>query len=247
MVPDHAAARAPASGGPSVRRLAGCPVSASSATPLDVRDLGRVAYAEAWALQAQLVDARHAGEVGDTLLLCEHEGVVTTGRGTQPGFLRDERFPVVEVERGGEATWHGPGQLVAYPIVRLARGRRDLHAWLRALEQAVMDALAAHGLVTARRPGATGVWTADGARKLCSLGVAARRWVSWHGLALNVDPDLSAFEAIQPCGFDAAVMTSVAAEQGADAPGFAALRASLTEQLVEQLEPFRETPPGGTP
>jgi lipoyl(octanoyl) transferase len=235
-----------------------------SVTGLAVRDLGRMPYRAAWALQKELVEARLAGDAPDTLLLVEHEPVITVGRGTKGAFLASgvQRAPpepgadasagagaaalfialpggaraeVIEVERGGQATWHGPGQLVAYPIVKLREDRRDLHAWMRALEQAVIDALADIGLGAGRRPGATGVWIA-GERKICSIGVAASRWVTYHGLALNVDPDLAHFTAINPCGFEAAVMTSVARElHGADT---GALRGRIAETLAAGIAEF---------
>ena len=227
---------------------------------LRVEDLGRVPYREAWELQKRRVAERHAGACGDVLLVCEHDPVVTTGRATPgsapregeaaPGAesasgavspVLDDRFEVIAVERGGEATYHGPGQVVVYPIVKLADDAHDLHGWLRALEQAVIDTLAAFDLPAGRREGATGVWTADGARKLCSLGVAASRWVTWHGLALNHTTDLSHFEAIRPCGFSATVMTSVERERGPESPpGREALVAVLTDRLAEALAPFRE-------
>lgn len=208
-------------------------------SPLLVRDAGRIGYAAAHAWQQRLVDERARDASGDVVLLCEHESVITRGRGTSADFLLIPRFPVVDVERGGEATYHGPGQIVAYPIVALAEGRRDLHAWMRALEQAGLDALAACGLPAARRPGATGVWTSDGERKLMSIGVAARRWITWHGLALNHDPDLSHFGVIRPCGFGAEVMTSVRAELGAACPSRATLAAALVDALHVAIAPFR--------
>jgi lipoyl(octanoyl) transferase len=143
------------------------------------------------------------------------------------------------VERGGAATYHGPGQIVVYPIVALAPGRRDLRAWLAALEQACIDALAGFGLAAGRRPGATGVWIA-GERKLASLGVAARRWVAWHGLALNHVPDLSHFAAIRPCGMPASVMTSMAAELGAHCPPREQVVSALVVALQARLQSFRE-------
>jgi lipoyl(octanoyl) transferase len=206
---------------------------------LDVRDLGRVPYAEAWELQRALVEQRHAGEIGDVLLMCEHDPVITTGRGTAEGFLLDERFEVFEVERGGEATYHGPGQIVAYPIVKLADDAHDLHGWMRALEEAVMETLLAFDLTSRRRPGDTGVWTADGARKLCSLGVAARRWVTYHGLALNHAPDLAHFGAIRPCGFEAGVMTSMQRELGEQCPPAPDVVDELAARLQAALAPFR--------
>jgi lipoyl(octanoyl) transferase len=206
---------------------------------LDVVDLGRVAYTDAWKQQQQLLDARRAGTGPDTLLVCEHDPVITTGRGTTEGWLRDDRFPVVPVERGGEATYHGPGQVVLYPIVAMAEGARDLHRWMRALEQAAIDACATFGLEAGRKPGATGVWI-DGRAKLASIGVAARGWVTWHGMALNHETDLSHFEAIQPCGFDAGVMTSLSRELGVRCPDRESLVTALVDALRQQLAPFKD-------
>ena len=178
---------------------------------LEVRRLGRTRYAEAHALQQELVAQLAAGTSGDVLLLTEHEPVITIGRGTpaeeQQG-LAATGIPVIEVERGGEATYHGPGQLVAYPILLLPEGRRDLHGYLRDLEEVVIGVLSELGLSGLRRPGLTGVWL--GERKVCSIGVAVRRWVTWHGLALNLHTDLAPFRRFHPCGLSPDVMTRVA-------------------------------------
>ena len=175
---------------------------------LEVRRLGRTDYAEAYALQKELVEARAEGRIGDVVLLTEHEPVVTLGRGTPREAAAGVDLPVVEVERGGEATYHGPGQLVVYPILRLDAGRRDLHRYLRDLEEVVLGVLGEFELVGERREGYTGVWL-DG-RKICSVGVAVRRWVTYHGLALNLHTDLEAFRSFRPCGLDPEVMTRLA-------------------------------------
>ncbi|MEE2940017.1 MAG: lipoyl(octanoyl) transferase LipB [Planctomycetota bacterium] len=176
--------------------------------PLEVIDLGRRAYVEAYDLQEERLAARIRGEVPDGLLLVEHDPVVTRGRRSREGDTAGVPFPVVDIGRGGEATYHGPGQLVAYSIIELPEARRDLHRYLRDLEQVVIDALRSLGIEGRREPGKTGVWI--GARKVCSIGVAVRRWVTWHGLALNVTTDLDAFRSFAPCGLDASVMTRVA-------------------------------------
>jgi len=204
---------------------------------LEVIDLGRIDYGTARERQERQVAERKAERSPDTLLVCEHDPVLTTGRGTAEGWLRDDRFPVVDVERGGEATYHGPGQVVVYPIVALSDGARDLHRWLRALEQGAMDACALFGLNAARREGATGVWI-DGERKLVSIGVAARHWITWHGLAFNHETDLSHFEAIQPCGFDAGVMTSLKRELGDRCPSREDVVGALIDGLQRSLAPF---------
>lgn len=180
-------------------------------TALEVRRLGRTLYADAHALQQELVAQRIADDLGDMLLLTEHEPVITVGRGTpaeEQRMLAGTGIPVVEVERGGEATYHGPGQLVAYPILKLVEGQRDLHGYLRALEEVVIGVLSELTIDGTRRPGLTGVWI--GERKVCSIGVAVRRWVTWHGLALNLHTDLAPFRRFHPCGLSPDVMTRVA-------------------------------------
>lgn len=184
------------------------PVHGDRRAPLEVVDLGRRAYLEAYALQERRLAARIRGDVPDALLLVEHDPVVTRGRRSPVGDTAGVPFPVVDIGRGGEATYHGPGQLVAYPIVELPPGRRDLHRYLRDLEQVVIEALGTLGVEGRREEGKTGVWI--GSLKVCSIGVAVRRWVTWHGLALNVTTDLSAFRSFAPCGLDASVMTRVA-------------------------------------
>lgn len=180
---------------------------------LHVEDLGLVDYETARRLQLERLEARVDGAAPDTLYLLEHPAVVTLGRGTDPGNLKDrDRFPVVESERGGDATLHAPGQVVGYLIRLLPEGHRDLHAHLRDLEEIVISSLSKFGIEGGRREGATGVWVAD--RKIASLGVACRSWCTWHGFALNVDVPLDMFEAINPCGFGAEVMTSMARELG---------------------------------
>lgn len=202
-----------------------------------VVDLGTLAYRDAWARQLALVDTRKTGAGEDTLVLVEHPHVITLGRSraAEANVVAPGDVEVVPIERGGDVTYHGPGQLVAYPIVLLVDGERDLHKFLRALEDAVIRTLARFGLAADRVAGKTGVWI-DGARKICSIGIACRRWVTFHGLALNVTTDLAQFHRINPCGFDAAVMTSIAAELGAAAtPAMAEVKAALAAELGAAL------------
>lgn len=177
--------------------------------PLRVLDLGRVPYEDARARQLELVAQRQADQIDDTVVFVEHPHVITLGRAqkAKANVLDAGDVPVIEIERGGDVTYHGPGQLVAYPIVKLVDGERDLHRFLRALEGAVIEVLGAWGIEGTRREGATGVWV--GASKLCSIGIACRKWVTFHGLALNVATDLGYFRRINPCGFDSAVMASM--------------------------------------
>lgn len=198
---------------------AGVPVTA----PLEVHDLGRRPYGDVLELQRALCRDRISGALAhDVLLLVEHEPVVTLGRGTRPlslplgpDELRRRGVAVHEVERGGDVTWHGPGQLVGYPILDLTGHREDLHWYLRTLEGALIEALAALGVPAERRAGLTGVWSAGG--KIASIGVHVKRWVTLHGFALNVMGELEGFGLIVPCGIHGVTMTSVAAERARQA------------------------------
>lgn len=187
---------------------------------LVVQDLGRRAYGEVLELQRDLCQRRIAGEISeDLLLLVEHEPVITLGRGTRPhslpvpaAELERRGIPVFEVERGGDVTFHGPGQLVGYPIMNLREHREDLHWYLRRLEAALIGALDTLGIEAGANPGLTGVWSRG--RKLASIGIHVKQWVTFHGFALNVNTDLSYFDLIVPCGIKDVVMTSVALELG---------------------------------
>lgn len=186
--------------------------------PLQVRDLGLRRYGDALALQRDLRRRRIAGELTeDVLLLVEHPPVITLGRGTRASSLpipvaelERRGVEVFEVERGGDVTFHGPGQLVGYPVLDLRAHRQDLHWYLRSLEDVLIGALGGFDIEAERIPGRTGVWTAG--RKIASIGVHAKQWVTLHGFALNVTTDLDRFDLIVPCGIPQVVMTSVAAE-----------------------------------
>jgi lipoyl(octanoyl) transferase len=180
-----------------------------------VLDLGRMEYGDCLALQRQLRDERVAGRGEDTLVLVEHPPVATLGRRGEPGDVFDPALPVFAIERGGRATYHGPGQLVIYPVVHLGEGNRDVRAWVQCLEGLVIRMLAAFGIAAHVRPEHPGVWTVATGRKVASIGIAIQHWVSFHGIAVNVDVDLREFERIDPCGLGAAVMTSMAREGAA--------------------------------
>ena len=195
--------------------------AATTSAAVTTVDWGRTEYRAAWERQTNLVTQRIVGEIGDTLVFTEHEPVFTLGmrRGAEAhlvwnaGRLAGEGIAMVKTNRGGDITYHGPGQIVGYPIVSLAR-RQDLHAYLRFLEQVVINSLGSLGLAATRREGKTGIWL--GHRKIAAIGVAVRRWVTYHGFALNVDPDLGHFNGIVPCGISAAdgTVTSLRAELG---------------------------------
>lgn len=215
--------------------------SPDSATTIPVLDWGRTVYSDALARQVALVEQRIAGDVGDTLVFTEHEPVFTLGMraGAEAHLLWDEDrlaregLTAVKTNRGGDITYHGPGQIVGYPIVSLA-ARRDLHAYLRFLEEVLIRAVARFGLAASRREGRTGIWL--GRRKVAAIGVAVRRWVTYHGFALNVDPDLGHFQGIVPCGIGAGdgTVTSLRAELG-HGPEPAAVRQALADEFSRQL------------
>jgi lipoyl(octanoyl) transferase len=175
-------------------------------TPVcELRDLGRRGYAEAFALQQQCVEQRKRGEIPDQLLIVEHPHVVTMGRNghdenllAPPELLARAGIGFYRTDRGGDVTYHGPGQIVGYPIVDLKEWKRDVTAYVRALEQILIDVLDEFGIAAGREPGATGVWTSRG--KIAAIGVHISRWVTSHGFALNLDTDLSYFQYIVPCG-----------------------------------------------
>ena len=184
---------------------------------MDVRWLGSaVDYATALELQEQTAAAVADGRAPETLLLLEHAPVYTIGRLRDQSSLGDRAalpFPVFEIQRGGQATYHGPGQLVGYPILDLRTRGKDLHAHLRGIEQALLDTCAALGVAASRRDGLTGVWTDRG--KIASLGVGVKKWISLHGFALNVTAaSLPPFLAITPCGLDHVRMTCLEHECG---------------------------------
>lgn len=197
-------------------------------TPIHARWLGRIAYPAAHELQRRLVDERATGRIGDQLLLLEHPAVLTLGRGSDPSHilatpseLEARDIAVERVERGGEVTYHGPGQLVAYPIFALHDRGLLLRPFVRALERAMIETCAAHGVMAARRDGHPGCWCdPDGAapRKIGALGLRVERGVSYHGIALNVTVDLADFDLIDPCGMPGIASTSIDRELGGVAP-----------------------------
>jgi lipoate-protein ligase B len=215
---------------------------------LRVCHLGPTPYREGLALQEALVrlcaEARDGapgdGAAEDWLLFPDHPPVLTMGRNGSEASLRVSRESLAargvewfDVARGGDLTWHGPGQLVGYPIVDLERRGRDLHRFLRDLEEVLIQALAGWGVEAGRQPGRTGVWA--GEEKIASLGIGVRRWVACHGFALNVAPDLRYFDLIHPCGLQGVRMTSVAARLGEAAPSLERARREVADLLAARL------------
>ncbi len=176
-------------------------------------DWGVRPYPEALAAMRELVRQRRSGQVPDTLVLVEHPPVVTVGVGGDDGAAAASGLPVVSTERGGRATYHGPGQLVGYPIVDLAARGHDVRRFVHQVEEIVVASLAPFGIAAGHVSGQHGVWV-DGRRKIASIGIAVDHWVTFHGFAVNVDLDLAPFERFHPCGLSGSVMTSIAAETG---------------------------------
>jgi lipoyl(octanoyl) transferase len=224
---------------------------------LHVRWLGRTEFARARALQERIVlKKRHDSSVEDELLLLEHEPVYTIGRTPDQSSLsatgrirRGELgaghlpHPLFVINRGGQATYHGPGQLIGYPIIDLRRCGQDLHKYLRWLEQLLIAFLAEHGIAASRRESLTGVWVGD--RKIASIGVGVRHWITMHGFALNVCGDLSPFNHIVPCGINDVAMTSMEKETGAafSVVGVAASVEKLALNQFGRLRVIREAQP----
>ena len=213
---------------------------------LELRELGRVSFADAWALQQSLEARRKQGEICDQLLLLEHPHVLTLGRNghLENVLLSRERLAALgieffEINRGGDITYHGPGQIVGYPIVDLREWKRDVVAYVRGLEETVIRTLARFGIEGCREPGATGVWVRDKdgqLAKICAIGVHISRWVTTHGFAFNWTTDLSYFRHIVPCGLTRPV-TSL------EALGIALPRATVQQALVEQFASVFEYDP----
>ena len=197
--------------------------------------LGRISYEKGLTLQEELVRNRIEGSGSDRLLLLEHHPVYTMGRARDESSLGDEEclpHPVHRTNRGGQATYHGPGQLVGYPVLELSLFGKDLHEYLRFLEEVLIHLLARHGVTGGRIEGKTGVWVGD--RKIASLGVGVRKWISMHGFAINICGDLSAFNHITPCGLPGVEMTSLEAEgaQGVTVESCAHEVAEIFQQLL---------------
>ncbi len=225
-------------------------------TTLQVVDLGRIAYADALGIQRKtldrILDDREGGSsVGGVLYLLEHDPpVITLSRRAQGGAhllvtqdqLRTQGVELHETDRGGDITYHGPGQLVVYPIIDLARLKLNLHAYMRLLEQVVVDLCTDLGLHPARDPSATGVWLTDGdsgvenGKKVCAIGIRVRRWVSMHGLALNITTNLDHFDLIVPCGLAGRSVTTLAGELGAEhTPSMDVVKRDLAERFAFAL------------
>src|SRR4051812_34551768 len=219
------------------------PVTATAA--LATLDWGRTGYAEAWRRQEQLVVRRNAGEIGDTLVFTEHDPVYTLGvrKGAEQHMIWNEAelarrgIAVAKTNRGGDITYHGPGQIVGYPIINL-NPRRDLHAYLRLLEQVLINTVGTFGLAADRREGKTGIWL--GTRKVAAIGVAVKKWTTYHGFALNVNADLSPFGGIVPCGITDGTVTSIAAELGT-APSAEEVKRVLGTEFSQLLPQFLQT------
>ena len=184
---------------------------------LNISDLGFIDYQEAWELQKEIFNKRLNNQIPDTLLLLEHPNTYTLGKTADKNnliasdlFLKENGFTVYDIDRGGDITYHGPGQLVGYPILNLRDWKEDTHLYLRALEEVIIKTCADFGLNTERKEGLTGVWIED--RKICAMGIKVSRWITMHGFAFNVNTDLSLFNGIIPCGIRDKEVTSLQKE-----------------------------------
>jgi lipoyl(octanoyl) transferase len=207
---------------------------------VDIQDLGLQDFESVWQLQKELLSQRAEDKIADRLILVEHPPVYTTGRAFRPEhLLATPPAPVIPVERGGSVTFHEPGQLVGYAIFKLTAERRDIHQFLRGLEQVLINTLANLGYAGTRDARNTGVWIDD--KKVAAIGIAIRRWVTWHGFSINIQNTLALTPFISPCGFDASMVTTLKqldskpAEQGRDgnAPSLEIVKAQLVKEIQE--------------
>ncbi|NBV51557.1 lipoyl(octanoyl) transferase LipB [bacterium] len=205
------------------------------ATEMEVVDLGICEYPRAYEIQKQTLEEKRRNPLfPDRLYLVQHPRVFTFGRKSQPALHRPS--PSFVIERGGEATFHNPGQLVAYPILSLREGERDIGFYLRSLEQVVIETIAKWGIQGTRKEGATGVWVQEGQKKIASIGVALKGWVTLHGIALNIENDLNGFNEIHPCGFSGAVMTSMKEQLGDRCPTFEEVKKEFVPSFEKQFD-----------
>ncbi|MEQ1878584.1 MAG: lipoyl(octanoyl) transferase LipB [Bdellovibrionia bacterium] len=191
----------------SLIRANGAKRTSDAGSEIKIVNWGLIEYQEALNQQLELVEMVQVDPKNETIIFCAHPPVVTLGRATEPGDVSGWTGPVHEIQRGGRATYHGPSQLVVYPILDLDSRGRDLHGYIRGLENAIIATLGCFGLEGKAEKGATGVWVGD--KKVASIGIGVKKWVTYHGLALNVRHDPQAFQGINPCGFEAGTMTSI--------------------------------------
>ncbi|MBI1921849.1 MAG: lipoyl(octanoyl) transferase LipB [Geobacter sp.] len=196
-------------------------------------DLGLIDFGEAWAIQEQMAAEVAAAKIQETLLLLEHTPVYTIGSGGNDANIIDSNIEAVRINRGGDVTWHGPGQVVGYPLVDLSRRGRDLHRYLRFLEEFLIATAADYGVAACRIPGRTGIWVDEG--KLAAIGVGVRRWVTMHGFALNVTNDLAPFSAINPCGMTNCRVTSLKALSNR-APEVGEVKVNIAARFEDMLD-----------
>ena len=173
-------------------------------------DLGLSDYEEAYGFQREISEQVAGGTSGNTLIITEHKSVITIGRtGSRGNIFKTEGMKVLDIDRGGDVTYHGPGQLIAYPIFKLENEARDIHVFLKFLEEAGIDFLSKYGVEAEARPGLRGIWVKD--EKIASIGIGVKKWITYHGMAININPDLKYFSFIKPCGIDGVKITSLEA------------------------------------
>lgn len=202
-------------------------------------DLGLISYRDAYRFQLDVIERLSSGAISNTLILAEHKGVITIGRsGTSRNILRSEEYlnglgiEIVRIDRGGDVTYHGPGQLVAYPVFKLENEARDIHNFLRYLEIVGIDFLNKYNVCAGTRPGFTGVWVKQ--EKICSIGIGIKKWITYHGMAININTDMAPFSFIRPCGIEGVAITSLEKILGA--------RISIDDAKDKLRESFEEVP-----
>ena len=206
----------------------------------NILDLGTSHYEEAWDLQKRLQSQRISGQINDQLILVEHHPVYTLGKNSPKEHLlieESENISIIQTDRGGDITFHGPGQLVGYPILDLNQYKKSVSWYMRELEQLIIDVLKEYDIIAGRKKGLTGTWVRD--KKIGALGVRISKWVTMHGFSLNIDPDLQYYQGIIPCGISGYGVTSMANLLGENVPSMADIKETIVKQFITNFSVYK--------
>jgi len=206
----------------------------------NILDLGTSHYEDAWDLQKQLQSKRISGQINDQLILVEHPPVYTLGKNSPKEHLlikESENISIIQTDRGGDITFHGPGQLVGYPILDLNQYKKSISWYMRELEQLIIDVLKEYDIIAGRKKGLTGAWVRD--KKIGALGVRISKWVTMHGFSLNIDPDLQYYQGIIPCGISEYGITSMANLLGENVPSMADIKETLVRHFITKFSVYK--------
>ena len=206
----------------------------------NILDLGTSHYEEAWNLQKRLQSQRISGQINDQLILVEHHPVYTLGKNSPKEHLlieESENISIIQTDRGGDITFHGPGQLVGYPILDLNQYKKSVSWYMRELEQLIIDVLKEYDIIAGRKKGLTGTWVRD--KKIGALGVRISKWVTMHGFSLNIDPDLQYYQGIIPCGISGYGVTSMANLLGENVPSMADIKETIVKQFITNFSVYK--------